>query len=108
MPGAGMQLFTRPDAFLMARIIAGEAEIITLAVHPDLRRKGRATQLLQDFLTAAISNNVTSAFLEVAADNLAAQALYEEHGFIETHRRKGYYRTPKGKRIDAIVMMKDI
>ena len=108
LPSRGMSLFTRPEAFLLARIIAGEAEIITLAVHPDHRREGLAQQLMNDFLTAAKSQSASSAFLEVAADNSSAQALYEKHGFLETHRRPRYYRTPSGKRVDAIVMMRDL
>jgi ribosomal-protein-alanine N-acetyltransferase len=48
----------------------------------------------------------TQLFIEVAADNTAARALYERAGFAVTGRRKAYYEKPGGARQDAIVMMK--
>ena len=46
------------------------------------------------------------AFLEVAADNAAAQALYARAGFAESGRRRGYYRRPDGSGLDALVMQR--
>ena len=43
-------------------------------------------------------------FLEVAQDNQPAHALYVAAGFIETGRRKDYYKNANGRRADAILM----
>lgn len=90
--------------FLLGRAVAGEAEILTLAVAPIARRQGRARALVADFLTHAGLRGADSAFLEVAADNIAAQTLYLSCGFAQTGRRRGYYHGAEGARIDAILM----
>lgn len=92
-----------PQGFLLARAVAGEAEILTLAVAPMARRQGRARDLLAQFRTAARLRHAEIAFLEVAADNAAARALYLGFGFAETGCRRDYYRDAT-KRMDAIVM----
>jgi ribosomal-protein-alanine N-acetyltransferase len=51
MPGA--VALSADDGFLLGRIVAGEAEILTLAVHPRARRRGIATGLLARFEAAA-------------------------------------------------------
>jgi ribosomal-protein-alanine N-acetyltransferase len=45
-------------------------------------------------------------FLEVAAGNIAARALYDRAGYCECGRRKGYYQRPDATRDDAVVMEK--
>ncbi len=97
-----------PDGFLMGRAIAGEAEILTLAVAPEARRQGLGARLVAAFLAAARARGADSAFLEVAADNEAALALYRAAGFAEAGRRRGYYRTPEGRPIDALVMSRPV
>lgn len=87
--------------FALVREIAGEAELLTLAVDPDHRRRGIAAQLMQDWRKSA---QAATAFLEVAADNLAAQSLYRQHGFDVSGRRKGYYTRPDGPKVDAVIM----
>jgi len=95
---------TAPGGFLVASAVAGEAEVLTLAVAPDARRRGIARGLVAGFLAVAAARGAQVAFLEVAADNAAALALYQALGFAVAGRRKGYYRTPEGTRIDAVVM----
>ena len=68
-----MQLFTRPGGFALTRTIAGESELLTLAVDPARQRQGLGRALLHDWL-AALPADCDSAFLEVAADNLPARA----------------------------------
>jgi ribosomal-protein-alanine N-acetyltransferase len=84
--------------FLLGRFIAGEAEVLTLAVRPSFRRKGVGRALIRAVLDAA-----DAAFLEVAEDNPAAIALYESLGFEPVGRRAGYYSRRSGA-ADAIVM----
>ncbi|OYX43652.1 MAG: ribosomal-protein-alanine N-acetyltransferase [Rhodobacterales bacterium 32-67-9] len=105
---AGSFLLTAPDGFLIGRAIAGEAELLTLAVRPAGRRRGTGVTLVAAFLDAARSQGAARAFLEVAADNVAARALYDRAGFTEAGRRRGYYRTPEGTAVDAVVMARDL
>lgn len=82
-----------PTGFIMLRMAGGEAEILTLAVTPEARRRGIARGLVQAGLAAAVAAGCRSCFLEVAQDNAPARALYAAHGFRQVGRRPGYYRT---------------
>ena len=97
-------LLTAPDAFLIGRAVAGEAELLTLAVAPDARRQGTATHLVVQFLKQSRARNATDAFLEVAANNTPAIALYTAAGFAKTGLRRAYYTQPDGTYTDAIIM----
>jgi ribosomal-protein-alanine N-acetyltransferase len=97
-------LLTEAAGFLLARVAAGEAELLTLAVDPDARRQGTGARLVRAFLDTARARQATEAFLEVAADNAAAIALYDRAGFVAAGRRPRYYAPPEGPRIDALVM----
>lgn len=91
-------------AFLLGRAVAGEAELLTLAVAPESRRLGLGRRLVARFLYQARLRGAERAFLEVSADNAPAIALYESQGFAASGRRKAYYATPDGRRLDALVM----
>ena len=102
-------LLTEGDAaFLLGRAVAGEAELLTLAVAPESRRLGLGRKLVARFLYQARLRGAETAFLEVAADNAGAQALYVASGFAESGRRKDYYARLDGSRIAAIVMQRAI
>lgn len=104
----GCFLCTVKDGFALGRTVADEADLLTLAVAPEERRKGRARQLLAKFEAQAIQQGAGTAFLDVAADNGAARALYRSAGWRETGRRRGYYRRPDGVSVDAVVMRKTL
>ena len=91
------------SGFILCRAMAGEAEILTLAVRPDRRRRGVA-RLLVEAATAFASQTVGAMFLEVAEDNPGALALYEQSGFTAVGRRGGYYARPGAPAAAAIVM----
>jgi ribosomal-protein-alanine N-acetyltransferase len=95
-------------AMVMGRVVLDEVELLTIATHPDHRGQGIATQLLRDFETQARAKAATDAYLEVAADNFAARALYLAAGWAITGRRPKYYQTPDGGRIDAEIMGKSL
>lgn len=98
-------LLVEGDAgFLLGRAVAGEAELLTLAVAPESRRLGLGAKLLSRFLYQARLRGAEQAFLEVSAQNAAAIALYESQGFARSGRRRLYYATPEGGRVDALVM----
>jgi ribosomal-protein-alanine N-acetyltransferase len=105
---AGAYLVDQPLGFVLGRAIAGEAEVLTLAVAPDARRQGIASQLMLEFESKARLSAAETAFLEVAEDNTAAIGLYLSLGYAVTGRRRGYYETPEHKRLDAMIMAKSL
>ncbi len=94
--------------FLLARAIAGEAEILTLAVDPAHRRQGVARALIEASAGTAIALGAEAMFLEVAADNQAAIGLYRSAGFEPVGSRKGYYARPGVAAIDALVLRRTL
>lgn len=100
----GVFLTEAPSGFAMARVIADEAEILTVAVDPKTRRRGIGRQLMSDLIAEAAERGAASLFLEVAETNTAARALYDTLGFRQTGRRKGYFHHPDGTKTDAIVL----
>lgn len=103
--GPGGFAVTGETGFALGRAIAGEAELITIAVAPRARRNGIGRALLARFEAEARALRAEAAFLEVADDNAAALALYRGAGWQETGRRKGYYARPAGP-VDAVTMAK--
>ena len=97
-----------PRGFALARVIADEAELLTLACDPDHRRHGVATRLLRAVEAAVAARGARHQFLEVAADNAAARALYAKAGYGQTGRRADYYLRPDGCRSDALVLRKSL
>lgn len=101
-------LDTRPDGFVLGRVIADEAELLTIAVDPAARRLGTGAALLSTFHAQAAARGAVTAFLEVAEDNAAARALYARGGWTESGRRRGYYHPPQGAPVDALVLTRTI
>ena len=94
--------------FAIGQTVLDEAELLTLAVDPDHRRRGIGLRLMRDFAEVARARGADRILLEVAADNAAGLALYHATGFAEIGRRAGYYRAADGQRQDAIVMEKQL
>ena len=92
-----------PEGFALARSVAGESELLTVAVDPQHQRQGIGRALVQKWLKAAAAT-CESAFLEVASDNLAARSLYQSLGFEEVGLRTAYYTRKNGASPDAILM----
>lgn len=84
--------------------VLDEGYITNVAVRPDCRRQGVASQLLKVFLDFAEGNRLAFLSLEVRASNYDAIALYGSRGFRSVGRRKNYYEHPKE---DAIIMTKE-
>jgi len=96
------------EGFILSRAIAGEAEILTLAVMPAARRRGLATALTDAAARTALDLGASSLFLEVAADNPGAIALYASAGFAQVGVRRGYYARPGAARVDGLLMRRDL
>ena len=79
------------DGFVLARVAAGEAEILTLAVAPHARGQGLGRALLRNAIAAAQKKGAQAVFLEVGADNPHALTLYAGLGFAKVGMRKAYY-----------------
>ncbi|MDX2267766.1 MAG: GNAT family N-acetyltransferase [Bryobacter sp.] len=76
----------RPVGFLLYHLVAGEGEILNLAVAPALRRQGVARELFRQ-----VKGLAAVWHLEVRESNAAARALYRSLGFAEVGRRERYY-----------------
>ena len=81
-----------PEGFAMGRVTLDEAELLTIAVAPDARRKGLGRSLLDQFLAEAATRGAAIVFLEVDSLNTAARALYQARGFTQVGLRRNYYR----------------
>ena len=90
-----------PMGMLLVRAAADEAEILTIAVAPDARQQGSGREMVTEALRTLSQGATQRVFLEVAADNAAALALYRSRGFSACGRRPGYYANGT---IDAIIM----
>ena len=86
--------------FVAGRAVGEEWEIENIAVAGPARRRGLGSRLLGEFLDLARDRGAEAVFLEVRESNLAARRLYDKWAFLETGRRKDYYREPEE---DAIV-----
>ena len=84
-------------------LIAGEAEIMNIAVLPEYRRNGVGDALMHTVFSIAREKGCTAATLEVADGNIGAISLYEKHNFVVSGRRKGFY-----KGVDALNMEKTL
>ncbi len=99
----GTFLVTDRGGFALGRVTLDEAELLTVAVPRETRRTGIGISLIRSFAKAAAERGATSAFLEVAADNVPALALYRRDGWSEAGRRRDYYARPEGA-ADALIL----
>ncbi len=84
----------RVAASVMARQVADEGEVLSIAVAPGDRRQGVARALLEAAVSRLGEQGARSIWLEVRSGNQAAQALYRASGFVAAGVRRGYYRRP--------------
>lgn len=91
-------------ALLSAYTAVGEADITSVAVRPEFRRRGLAYRLMDEF-EKLLPDDTESIFLEVRESNSAAIALYEKCGFQRLSIRKNFYSEP---RENAAVMQKKL
>lgn len=100
---SGCDIIASNNGFIVYRVVADEAEIITIGVAPDARRGGIAMAMLEIAARDAAARGAKKLFLEVARDNDAARALYTAAGFEQVGVRPKYYDG-----IDAILMARQI
>jgi [ribosomal protein S18]-alanine N-acetyltransferase len=96
------------QCFALGRVVADQAELLTLATHPDHQRAGLARSTLAQWRAVAYERGAVSAFLEVAVDNTPARAFYSADGFVENGLRKAYYSRRDGSAADAALMIRPL
>lgn len=94
--------------FVLARTVAEEAEVLTLAVAPAAQRRGIGRSLLEKAAVEATAAGAQRLLLEVSVDNIAAIELYGRAGFVGLGVRRGYYGRCDGGRVDALVLARQL
>ncbi|ABI38063.1 SSU ribosomal protein S18P alanine acetyltransferase [Shewanella sp. MR-4] len=89
--------------FAIVQQIVDEATLLDICLSPQQQGRGYGHLLLMAVIDGAKAAKAVVLMLEVRESNLAARALYQKRGFVETGRRKGYYPLADGKE-DAILM----
>lgn len=97
-----------PLAFVMIRMAADEAEILSIGVDPGQRRYGLATKLLDEATRRLHGERTKSLFLEVDQANEPAVNLYKQLRFKGVAERPAYYQNPNGEKSAALVMRLDL
>jgi ribosomal-protein-alanine N-acetyltransferase len=103
LPGVWLTLAYREDGlvgFALARAIAGDGELLLIAVRPGWRGSGVGAALLRSVIGDAEMHAAERLHLEVRADNSAIR-LYLSNGFAKVGERRGYYRGRDGQLYDA-------
>jgi [ribosomal protein S18]-alanine N-acetyltransferase len=90
--------------FILSRLAAGEAEILSIAIAPKQRGRGFARPLLDLNLRRLAGLGARTVFLEVDENNRAARALYRRAGFADVGRRNSYYQSGAA----ALILRRDL
>ena len=78
-------------AYLCCRVLVDELHILKLAVHPEHRRKGIATDFLSHCLNTHGTQQIKTVILDVRSSNSAAIGLYQKLDFQIIGQRPNYY-----------------
>lgn len=112
MAGTGARLATnangKPLGFYLWRQTLDEAELLLIAVRPEVRSTGLGRRLMQDLMAQARESGVAQLFLEVREGNDPAVRLYRAAGFEAIGRRPRYYRGRDGRAHDALTLRYDL
>ena len=90
--------------YVGSQTVLGETDMMNIAIHPDHRKRGIATELIEALIRGLTERGSHSLMLEVRASNEPAKALYTKMGFESVGVRKNYYRNP---REDALILRKE-
>lgn len=94
----------RTVGLILLRAAADEAEIITIGVVPDCRRRGGAALLLERAMTECAARGVHTVYLDVATDNEPARRFYERLSFTTIGTRPSYYARGSAPPVAALTM----
>lgn len=90
--------------FALLQLLPPEAELLTIAIAPEAQGQGHGAALLTLAMEAARTVGARQMFLEVAADNAPALALYARAGYAQTGLRRGYYARAGSAAVDALTL----
>ena len=90
--------------YVGSQTVLGETDMMNIAIHPDYRKQGIGTALIEALIGELNNRGSHSLMLEVRASNDPAISVYCKLGFVEVGRRKNYYRNPKE---DARILRKE-
>ena len=110
MPGSWLLIARSGDApagFALLRKIAGEAELLLIAVRERFRRQGIGRALLDRAIDDAAADRIEVLHLEVRDGNPALD-LYRQAGFRQVGSRPAYYRGRTGKTFDALTFKRSL
>lgn len=88
--------------YICVNYLRHESHILNLAVHPDFRRQGVATLLMNEAMRELKKKGCVFLYLKVRSSNTDAQKFYEIFGFKIESVRKNYYGDPDES---ALLMM---
>lgn len=97
--------------FIVIRTQVDQSEILTIVVDPGRRGQGLGKEILAQAERVARERGAEIMFLDVAADNLSAQVLYQNTGYQRCGTRKAYYRrghNGSDGRVDALLFQKKL
>jgi [ribosomal protein S18]-alanine N-acetyltransferase len=103
-----LRLGRKVAGFVMSRIGADEAEILSVAIDPHHRGRGLSRDLVLIHLGHLAGRGVRTVFLEVEENNQPARRLYERAGFAIVGRRERYYQQSGGEQLNALLMRRDL
>lgn len=92
------------SGYIAFSLIEDEMEILNLAVHPEYRKQGLASRLLEQAFEVCRKNKIAKSFLDVKISNIAAIELYKKFGYNKIGVRKKYYPDTKE---DALLFRHD-
>jgi ribosomal-protein-alanine N-acetyltransferase len=111
LPMAGVRLVlaeenetSLPCGFSLYRTIAGDSELLLLAVSSNAQRRGIGRLLLTEFIDQSKNLGADRVHLEVRDGNSAIN-LYRSAGFVPVGRRRKYYRGRDGEVNDALTFV---
>ncbi|MEP3227386.1 MAG: ribosomal protein S18-alanine N-acetyltransferase [Parasphingorhabdus sp.] len=110
LPGTQLMIANIEDescGFAISRSLAGEEELLMIAVSPQHQGHGIGIALLERLLDDAVRNGVSAVFLEVRSNN-PAQNLYQRLGFEKIGTRPAYYTGDNKEKFDAITYKKQL
>ena len=91
--------------YVGSQTVIDETDMMNIAVHPDYRNRGVATELIMELTQQLKKHGSRGLMLEVRESNSAAISLYDKHGFLQVGCRRNYYRNP---RENALILRKEL
>lgn len=92
------------NGFVLTRVAADEAEILSIGTDETLQKQGIGWRLMQAAIGEASQRGASKMFLEVSDTNKAALGLYRKIGFETVGTRQAYYDDGAGSRSNALVL----